>query len=567
MLLTLDRISKTYGDTQVLNQVSLTLDTGQKTGLVGANGVGKSTLLKIVVGEESADGGAVQLHGEVGYLPQVLATSDALTIEALLDAALGGLRLLEADLHRLERQMAEAGGQLESLLADYGRARDLFEHRGGYDAGARVEQMLAGLGVAHLERSRRLATLSGGEKARIGLTALLLRQPDLLLLDEPTNHLDFAALEWLEGYLKAFRGGLLVVSHDRDFLNETVTAIVEIDEPSREAKHYGGNYDFYAQVKVQERAKWIDAYWAQQEEIHALRRAIKGKARQVAHNRAPKDGDKFLIGFKAGRLDNAISRNVHAAEEKLRRIEENPIPRPPRPLRISPDFDPLAMVSRSPLTVDGVGKAYAGRPVLDDVSFTLSPDARAVLIGPNGAGKSTLLRIMAGLEPPDCGSVTLSPSVVLGYLDQEQDTLAAHGTVYTAFRGERLGGWEELKAELLGYGLFTYDELLRPVAALSVGQKRKLQIAQLIAAKANLLLLDEPTNHVSLDVLEEFEQALMDFPGPVIAVAHDRRFIRRFATEIWELADGRLRRYLGGWERYREQTAGDEPPMNTDRTG
>ncbi|MCC6455023.1 MAG: ABC-F type ribosomal protection protein [Caldilineaceae bacterium] len=553
MLLSVEQISKAYGDNQVLNQVTFALNPGQKLGLVGANGVGKSTLLKIVVGEIEADGGKVALAPgtRLGYLPQVLNDADALTVDQLIMASLAELQQLEMRLRELETAMASANGNLDALLADYGEVSEQFERRGGYDLEHRRETILAGLQIEHIDRARRVGTLSGGEKSRVGLAALLLQEPDLLLLDEPTNHLDFLALTWLEGYLHDFRGGLLAVSHDRHFLNQTVGAIVEIDEHSKEAKLYNGSYDFYAQVKAQERIKWEESYWAQQEEIWELRKVIKLKARQVGHsNRAPRDNDKYIVYFKSQRVDDAVARNLRAAEEKLRRIEEDPIPKPPRPLEINPTFDPAALVSRIPLLASELHKRYGQQVILDSISLAVDASSRVVIIGPNGAGKSTLLRILAGVEQADQGSVTRAPSVVLGYLDQEQQTLAPQQSVFESFHAGRAGDYEEFKAELLGYGLFTYPELAKPVGALSVGQKRKLQLALLLAERANLLLLDEPTNHISLDVLEEFEQALSNFDGPVIAVSHDRRFIQRFAREIWELQEGKLIRYRGGWEEY-----------------
>jgi macrolide transport system ATP-binding/permease protein len=308
-------------------------------------------------------------------------------------------------------------------------------------------------------------------------------------------------------------------------------------------------------MKAREKAKRVEEYWAQQEEIWELRRIIKGKARQVAHNRPPRDGDKFLAYFKSERVATAIARNVHAAEEKLRRLEENPIPKPPTPLSLNPDFRPQDLVSRSPLIATGISKCYGERAVLDGIDLSLSPGTRAILVGPNGAGKSTLLRILAGIEKPDDGQIETAASVSVGYLDQEQETLPAEGTLFEVYRNGRIGEWEEIKAELLRYGLFIYPDLLKPVTTLSVGQKRKLQIARLIAAKANLLLLDEPTNHISFDVLEEVEAALLAFPGPILAASHDRRFIRRFANEIWHLRAGKLRRYLGGWEEYERVAA------------
>lgn len=552
MLLSVENLAKAYGDQQVLNNVSFTLDRGQKVGLVGANGVGKSTLLKIITNELAADGGVWQVATgtTVGYLPQVLAQADEQSIAQLIDHALGNLTEIEQQLRHLEGQMTSADPGLADLLADYSRLTEEFEQRGGYDVEYRVATVFAGLRIDQLGRERLMHTLSGGEKARVGLALILLSTPDLLLLDEPTNHLDFAALDWLATYLQTFLGAVLVVSHDRHFLDQTVNRIIEIDEHSREANIYGGNYDFYAAAKARERAQWVDSYWAQQEEIWELRKLIKAKARQNPFERAPRDNDKFAYTFKAEKLQGAISRNIRSAEERLRRIEEAPIAKPPKALEINPDFSPETLVSKTPLTVIDVSKQYGHQLVLQAINCAVEPDSRIVIVGPNGAGKSTLLKIMAGLEQPDQGQVSVAPSVVLGHLDQEQETLTTAGTLLDAYRAGRTGDWEEFKAELLQYGLFTWPDLLKPVKALSVGQKRKLQIARLIAQRANLLLLDEPTNHISLDVLEEFEQALLHFPGPVVAISHDRRFIEKFANELWELRAGQLRRYPGGWQRY-----------------
>ena len=554
MLVAIDNLSKAYGDNVVLNHISFTLAYGQKLGLVGANGVGKSTLMKILVGEVEPDEGAVHVASgaEMGYLAQTLSGAETQTITQLIDATLGNIRQIEARLRHLEAAMAQPSNELDALLAEYSALTEQFERRGGYELDHRLDQVMAGLGVAHLARDRRVATLSGGEKSRIGLAALLLAAPDLLLLDEPTNHLDFVALAWLESYLKEYQGGVLVVSHDRQFLNQTVTTIVEIAEHSRAAKQYTGNYDFYAQIKVQERLKWVADYWAQQEEIWELRKLMKTKARVNPFARAPRDNDKFAFTFKAEKMQVSLSRNIRSAEEKLQRIEEDPIPKPPQELKINPDFDPQMLTSKTPIAVTGVSKAYGNQVVLDNVSCTIEPQSRIVIIGPNGAGKSTLLKLMAGTALPDSGSVEVAPSVVIGHLDQEQETLVTVGSLFDVYRNGRIGDREEMKAELLSYGLFAWPDLRKPAATLSVGQKRKLQIAALIAHKANLLLLDEPTNHISLDVLEEFEQALLSFAGPVVAISHDRRFIQRFANEIWEMRDGRLTRFLGDWQRYQE---------------
>jgi len=553
-LLALSNLSKAYGDNQVLANVSLTMQRGDKWGLVGANGVGKSTLIKIIVGEVEADAGAVEIAAgvETGYLPQVLAAAESMTLGALIAGSQARIYAIEQQLRAAETLMAQ-GGDVAETLERYGQLGEEFERLGGYDLTHRTASVLAGLGVGEIADDRPLASLSGGEKARVGLAALLLQAPDLLLLDEPTNHLDFAALAWLEDFLQGFGGALLVVSHDRTFLNRTVQAIVEIDEYSREARFYAGSYDFFAHEKALARTRWVEDYAEQQEEIRELRRFIHSKARQVGHNR-PGDGDKLAYNYKGGRVEATIGRNLRAAEERLRRIEADPIPKPPQPLRINPEFDPARLVNKTPIALSQVSVAFASHCALDAVTLTLGAQDRIVIVGPNGAGKSTLLKVMARNLAPDSGDVTVAASAVIGYLDQEQESLPVDGTLYEAYAANRIGEWEEIKGELMGYHLFTFPDLLKPVAKLSVGQKRKLQLALLMAARANVLLLDEPTNHISLDVLEEFEAALLDFRGAIVAISHDRRFIDRFADQVWAMRDGQLVRYLGGWVEYAAHT-------------
>ncbi len=546
MFLTISNITKTYAFHQVLNQASLTLNAGERIGLVGANGVGKSTLLKIVTGEIEADSGSVMLTpgAKIGYLPQAIAGFEGKTLADLIADSMSYLRELEAQMRALEQQMESArDNTLDSIMLNYGEVSEQFERHGGYEIDHRVDTVLDGLRVGHIPREREFATLSGGEKARVGLAMLLLKAPDVLLLDEPTNHLDFTSLNWLEGYLQGYHGGILIVSHDRQFLNRTVNAIVELDEHTHTTKRYSGNYDAYHQAKVQERRTWEIEYERQQEEIKALRIEIKETARRNSNYRAHSDSDKYIRNAKIATHDRTVSKRVHAAEEKLKRIEANPIPKPPEPLRFDPAFDPEMLKGRMPLVVSGVTKAFGERTVLDDVSFTLGVHSRVVLVGPNGAGKTTLLKILVGLERPDSGEVHLNAAVKIGYLDQEGVTLDAVKTVLEAAHDGMPYTQQQIITILLRSGLFRYDDLSKRVGELSSGQRRKLQIARLIAERTNLLALDEPTNYVSFDVLEGLEEALRHFPGPVIAASHDRRFIEQFQGEVWELRDGAIMKY------------------------
>ena len=541
MLLIIHHLSKSYGDNSVLQDVSLMLDSGQRVGLVGANGVGKSTLLKLAAGEIEADGGTVTLSpgAQLGYLPQTLTVPAGWTIRDLLDGALSHLRALEAHLRDLESRMASANVNLDAIMADYGEALDRFERLGGYEIDLRVERVLTGLGVAHLSDTRQVATLSGGEQARLGLAMLLLQAPDVLLLDEPTNHLDAAALSWLEDYLAAYRGALLIVSHDRTFLNRTANAIIEIDKHSHAAARYSGDYDAYVRAKVLARRQWEDDYARQRDEIKTLRMEMNTTARRVGYHHVV-EGDKFLRFHKKTCVERTVSRRLNSAEEKLRRIEADPIPEPPQPLRFEPDFDPQNLKTPWPLTVSGLSKRYGSRCVLRDVGFSIGKRSRIVITGPNGAGKTTLLRLLAGLETPDSGEVMVNPQVRIGYLEQGQVTVPPSLTVLDVYRADLPGEEQHHIADLLASGLFRYEDLRHPADRLSSGQQRKLQIARLMAERANLLMLDEPTNFVSFDVLEALEAALHDFPGAIIAVSHDRRFIERFGGEIWTLDNARL---------------------------
>jgi macrolide transport system ATP-binding/permease protein len=544
MLLAVRNITKSYGAIQVLQSISFIMNEGDRAGLVGPNGVGKSTLLRLLTGQEEADsGGFVLAPGiELGYLPQSTPDFYGRSIQDLIMESLGRLRRLEEEMRGLEQAMGVAGEEeLPALLEAYGHVSTRFQDAGGYDLEYRIASIMDGLRLSYLPRERDVQTLSGGERARLGLAVLLLRSPDLLLLDEPTNHLDFASLEWLEGYLAAYRGGMLVVSHDRQFLNRTVNRILEIDEHARQLGEYPGNYDAYVAAKEQARRRWEEEYERQQEEMRELRKRIKeaaSHARRNYHN--PRDNNKYAKRYYEQSVQRTQSQTIRAAEVQLQRIEADPIPKPPEILRVNSQFQGAGIQSREVLRLVDVSKGWNGREVLRDVTLTVAPDARLVLVGPNGAGKSTLFRLIMGLEQPERGEISIAPGARIGYLPQEPEDLDPRRTVLETYRYGQVGYESEFVGRLIGYGLFRLEDMHKLVGPLSLGQKRKLEIARLMAQGPSVLLLDEPTNYISLDVLEAFEAAILAFPGPVLAISHDRWFIQRFGGERWELDQGRL---------------------------
>ena len=541
-MLAVRHLCKSYGAITVLDDISFIVNSNDRIGVVGSNGVGKTTLLNILVGQESTDSGSFLFNPntEVGYLPQATPEFSGHTMQDLILESLGNLRQLEERMRELESAMSTANDeQLAGLMDEYEQVSSRFQDRGGYELDYRIDTILEGLRISYLPRDREMQTLSGGEKARVGLAILLLRSPDLLLLDEPTNHLDFASLEWLEFYLSNYKGAILLVSHDRQFLNRTVNQIFEIDEHAHHLKKYDGNYDAYVLAKAAERATWEEDYERQQEEIKELRKRVRETARNVAHNRPPTDNDKTAYNFFGGRVQNTISRGVRAAEEQLRRIEANPIPKPPKLMQVSSSFNVEPLQAEVVVRVSNLTKCWDETCILDDVNFTIASDARILLFGPNGAGKTTLLKMLIGIEMPDKGEIRIVDSARIGYLPQDPQ-MDLDKTVIESYRYGQVGYEGEFVGRLIGYGLFSLEDMQKKVGQLSIGQRRKLEIACLMAEGPNVLLLDEPTNYISLDVLEAFEAAIMTFPGPVIAVSHDRWFMQRFGGKMWELVNGKV---------------------------
>ena len=538
-------IAKSYGRHLILRDITFSLGQGERVGLVGANGAGKSTLLRVIAGAEAADAGEVILGPslELGYLAQTPSIVPGQTVDDLLYESVGQLRAMEARMRELEAAMAQPDSpDLDARLDEYGRLVTRFQERGGYELDHRIAATLAGLGLASLPRERMIERLSGGERSRVGLAALLMRSPDVLLLDEPTSHLDSAALAWLEGFLATYPGAALIVSHDRQLLNSAVTRILEVDDRERTLTSYAGAYDAYIQAKAVARLRWEEDYAHQQEEMAMLRARAREAAQSTAH---PKPVTQTRYGKMAydahgAAAQRGAARNIRNAEERLRRIEEHPIAKPPKVMRFHQRFRSEEIRTELIIRAEGVSKRLGGRDLIRDLDLIVTPETRITLVGPNGAGKTTLLRVLLGLLPPDSGVVRVAPSARIGYLAQEPNALDPDRTVLEAYREGFEGADGGFIAGLIGYGLFQLDDAEKPVSALSPGQRRKLEIARLLAERPTVLALDEPTNYVSLDILDTFEAAVTDFPGPVIAVSHDRYFIRRFGGDTLELRDGRL---------------------------
>ncbi|MET9293525.1 ribosomal protection-like ABC-F family protein [Streptomyces sp. NPDC003077] len=524
-------VSKSFGDRSLLERVSLSIRPGERVGIVGENGAGKSTLLRLVAGIEQPDEGRVVLaaDGGVGYLSQTSDLSPEQTVREAVDAALAELRAMERGLRALEERMGAAGPE---ELDEYGDLLALFELRGGYEADARVDKALHGLGLGELDRDRRLGSLSGGEQARLGLACLIAASPEVMLLDEPTNHLDAAALAWLEDALSAHRGTLLAVSHDRLFLQRIATTIVEVDADRRTVERYGGGYGTFLAAKAAARRRWEQEYERWCAEVDRLTEFAAGTARDVAPGRAMKDGNKMAYDRDKGRVQSSVSARVRNARERVRRLREEPVPKPPEPLRFR--AAPRAGGAEGAL-LEVQGLRVGDRLRLDDLS--VAAGERLLVHGANGAGKTTLLRVLAGLLEPEEGTVRRRGRI--GYLAQEIPTTRPNEELLTAFARGLAGTPEELTGLLLSFGLFRERDLRIPVGALSAGQRRRLALARLLARPADLLLLDEPTNHLALDLVEELEQALADWPGALVVVSHDRLLSSRFAGRRCAIRDGR----------------------------
>lgn len=544
-VLKVTQLSKSFGAKLVLNNLSFGLNRNERVALVGENGVGKTTLARIIAAQEAADAGQLWLapYAQIGYLPQEITVPIGLPIGAYLERV-AGLAELEAEMAMLEDRMAAgrlSDEEMKQALGRYGDLQEVFERRGGYDFETAVEKIFAGLNIGTLAMTRALSSLSGGEKTRVALAGLLLQAPELLILDEPTNHLDFAGIEWLENYLAGYHHALLLISHDRDFINRVATQIWEISAVTHELTIYHGNYDDYLDQREQQFLSALEAFHDQRDEMKRLRQLARTTAFSSGFTPTARQVDKFTLGFNKGRAARARSKTIRDAKQQLAVLEEEKLDNPNRVWRIGFEFDPLHLHSTEPVRLVNVVKSYGEKRLLSRATATLGKGDRAVLVAPNGSGKSTLLHMIAGEVDADGGQVVVMSGVKVGYLRQDEGLDDADALVLESFQQQSAGNERDLLRQLHRNGLFTGDRLAeKRVGDLSVGQRRKFTLAQIIASQANVLLLDEPTNHLDFATLEALEAALCEFSGAVLAVSHDRRFINHVATHIWRLVGGKI---------------------------
>ncbi|MEU7608724.1 ABC-F family ATP-binding cassette domain-containing protein [Micromonospora sp. NPDC049204] len=530
--LTLHAVSKAYAHGRVLNAVSGTVRDGERAAVVGENGAGKSTLLRLLAGQEPPDEGeiVVTADGGIGYLGQVLDLPDTATVADATDAALADLRDLQRRITQAEQELSagEAG-----LLNAYGEMVTAYELRGGYRADAQVRAAMSALGIGELTPDRALGTLSGGQRARLALAGVLSADPELLLLDEPTNNLDGTALAWLEDRLRRHRGTLVMVTHDRLLLQRVATTILEVDGDRGTVVRYGNGYAGYLAEKRAARQRWEQAHAEWTAEIAHWTDWGTTTAYRVAPGRAIRDHNKCKYNGDGRRVQASISTRVRSAAERLHRLHAEPVPRPPDPLRL---HAPLDAAVREGTVLTACGVRVAGRLWVPELTVTAGE--RLLVTGPNGAGKSTLLDVLADVLTPDEGTVRRRGR--RGYLPQESAVGAPSHSLLSAFASGRVGTRQEHAERLESLGLFRAGDFDKPIGALSVGQRRRLALARLLAVEADVLLLDEPTNHLSLMLVEELEQALANYSGAVVVVSHDRLFQARWTGTEAALKGGRL---------------------------
>ncbi|MFX3636184.1 MAG: ABC-F family ATP-binding cassette domain-containing protein [Candidatus Pristimantibacillus sp.] len=531
MLFQVSNISKSYGIDVILSDISMQVLERERIGLVGVNGAGKSTLLKIIAGEISYDSGAIHKAKEtrIGYLAQNSGLNSERTIEAEMRAVFSHLLAAEQELRELEQQISdpvlhEQPKRYEEVLDRYAKRSDWFREQGGFEINTRINSVLHGMGFGTFPSDTIISTLSGGQKTRLALARILLQAPDLLMLDEPTNYLDIPTLTWLEGYLRSYSGAILVVSHDRYFLDALATSIIEIERNS--AKRYTGNYSRYMELKAAEYETNMKHYEKQQDEITKLEQFVQRNIVRASTTKRAQSRRKALE--KMDVMDKPLG------DLKKARFT----------------FEIERQTGKDVLDVADLSVTFDehNRSLFHHVAFQLQRGETVALIGPNGIGKSTLLKVLVGQRQPTTGTVRWGSNVKLGYYDQEHTGLNGSNTVLEEVWGLYSHLEEARIRTVLGSFLFSGEDVLKRISSLSGGEKARVSLAKLMLAQANVLILDEPTNHLDLFSKEVLEAALLDYEGTLLFISHDRYFLNKMAERIVELTPDGTQHFLGNYD-------------------
>lgn len=532
MLLACSHVDKKFNDVPLFSDVTFHINEMERVALVGSNGAGKTTLLRIIAGELTADSGEITTAKDktIGYLPQQLGYHSENSIYEELLEVKSEIVDLDRSIRNMEEQMQHVSGKdLESLLEKYHRLQTEFEAKDGYACKSQIMGIINGLGFGGKDMEQCINTLSGGQRTRVALGKLLLLEPDLLILDEPTNHLDLPSIQWLENYLSSYKGGVMIVSHDRYFLDHIAEKVVEIE--NGKAVSFTGNYSVYAEKKEQLR--------------HTQLKEYENYIRNVKHQ------EEVIEKLRSFNREKSIKR----AESREKMLEKmTPVEKPVEAQKTMHfELTPEKTSGNDVLYVDDFSKSFGEKHLFEHISFDIHRGERAAIIGKNGTGKTTLLKILCELEAADSGIAKLGTNVEIGYYDQEHNVLHDDKTIFDEIHDDYPDLNNTRIRNVLAAFLFTGDDVYKKISLLSGGEKGRVSLAKLMLSKANFLLLDEPTNHLDIESKEILEEALNQYTGTVLYVSHDRYFINKTATRIMELTEHKLLSYQGNYSYYLEK--------------
>ena len=545
MILNATNISKSFGSNEIIKDATFLVNEHEKVAIVGVNGAGKTTLLKILTGEESADSGSITLakDAKLGYLRQINNVDSALSIIDELYTVIEPILNMEKRMSQMQEDMKHlTGSELEELYSSYTALTHSYELMDGYAAKSRVVGILKGLGFEEADFDRKINTLSGGQKTRVFLAKLLLEEPDIILLDEPTNHLDLRSIEWLESYLLNYKGAVIIVSHDRYFLDKIVSKVIDIENGN--VQMYLGNYTDFSNKKQMLLDAKMKEYLNQQQEI--------------------KHQEAVITKLKQFNREKSIKR-AESRQKQLEKIERVEAPQTySENMRLSLDISKES--GKDVLTVHNLSKSFEHKKLFWDINFEIKRGERVAIIGDNGTGKTTLLKIINGLLNPDTGEVIYGSNVSVAYYDQEHQVLHMDKTLFDELSDTYPEMTNTQIRNILAAFLFTGEDVYKKIADLSGGERGRVSLVKLMLSKANFLLLDEPTNHLDIVSKDVLENALTNFPGTVCYVSHDRYFINKTATRILDLTENRLLNYIGNYDYYIEKREAVEEAANLTST-